>query len=223
MSLRRDAICEAKASESDADWPRRRLILSFHWRRCESLFVHLAGACLEAFGRLPESHPSESTFAPRRITRSDFIYWLSSRVIGIAREDGGKDDDHIIFCISNIHGIRQVSNLALATAWYRIVAYFVDTLKLWKSRYFFGRRITNFYFWSISSFWVTPCLFEFTTCLTLHFFKLTGLLKGTAWKMANLRLKVSIKEKNERGQEVELVCKVFQFKPQVRYCNIFRC
>ena len=166
----RDAICEAKASESDADWPRRRLILSFHWRRCESLFVHLAGACLEAFGRLPESHPSESTFAPRRITRSDFIYWLSSRVIGIAREDGGKDDDHIIFCISNIHGIRQVSNLALATAWYRIVAYFVDTLKLWKSRYFFGRRITNFYFWSISSFWVTPCLFEFTTCLTLHFF-----------------------------------------------------
>ena len=105
MSLRRDAICEAKASVNAADWPRRRLILSFHWRRCESLFVHLAGACLEASGRLPESHPSESTFAPRRITRSD-----------IAIEDGGKDDDHIIFCISNIHGIRQVSNLALATA-----------------------------------------------------------------------------------------------------------
>ena len=39
--------------------------------------------------------------------------------------------------------------------------------------------------------------------------------------MANLKLKVSIKEKNERGQEVELVCKTIQFKPQVSAIDMF--
>ena len=34
-------------------------------------------------------------------------------------------------------------------------------------------------------------------------------------KMADLRLRISIIEKNERGQEVELVRKTIQFKPQV--------
>lgn len=33
--------------------------------------------------------------------------------------------------------------------------------------------------------------------------------------MSDLRLRISIIEKNERGQEVELVKKVIQFKPQV--------
>lgn len=33
--------------------------------------------------------------------------------------------------------------------------------------------------------------------------------------MSDLRLRISIIEKNERGQEVELVRKVIQFKPQV--------
>ena len=39
--------------------------------------------------------------------------------------------------------------------------------------------------------------------------------------MADLKLKVSIKEKNERGQEVELVCKTIQFKPQVSAIYMF--
>ena len=34
--------------------------------------------------------------------------------------------------------------------------------------------------------------------------------------MASILLKVSVKEKNTSGQEVELVCKTIQFKPQVR-------
>ena len=34
--------------------------------------------------------------------------------------------------------------------------------------------------------------------------------------MADLRLRISIVEKNERGQEVELVRKTIQFNPQVR-------
>jgi hypothetical protein len=33
--------------------------------------------------------------------------------------------------------------------------------------------------------------------------------------MSDLRLRISIIEKNERGQEVELVKKTIQFKPQV--------
>lgn len=36
----------------------------------------------------------------------------------------------------------------------------------------------------------------------------------------DLKLKVSIKEKNDRGQEVELVCKTIQFKPQVCWFTI---
>jgi hypothetical protein len=36
----------------------------------------------------------------------------------------------------------------------------------------------------------------------------------------DLKLKVSIKEKNDRGQEVELVCKTIQFKPQVSQNSI---
>ena len=38
--------------------------------------------------------------------------------------------------------------------------------------------------------------------------------------MASILLKVSVKEKNASGQEVELVCKTIQFKAQVRaYIN----
>ena len=38
--------------------------------------------------------------------------------------------------------------------------------------------------------------------------------------MADLRLRISIVEKNERGQEVELVRKTIQFNPQVSYLKI---
>jgi len=40
-------------------------------------------------------------------------------------------------------------------------------------------------------------------------------------KMADLRLRISIIEKNEKGQEVELVRKVIQFKPQVSHFYYF--
>ena len=110
-----------------------------------------------------------------------------------------------------------MSNLALATAWYRIVAYFVDahSLKLRKKQVLFLADQNVFLIDLSDMFGVTRCLCKLFKLFNTPFF-VTGLLQGTAWKMANLRLKVSIKEKNERGQEVELVCKMFQFKPQVR-------
>ncbi len=37
--------------------------------------------------------------------------------------------------------------------------------------------------------------------------------------MADLRLRISIVEKNDRGQEVELVRKAIQFNPQVSVNN----
>lgn len=37
--------------------------------------------------------------------------------------------------------------------------------------------------------------------------------------MADLRLRISIVEKNDRGQEVELVRKTIQFNPQVGSLN----
>ena len=39
--------------------------------------------------------------------------------------------------------------------------------------------------------------------------------------MADLRLRICIIEKNERGQEVELVRKTIQFKPQVNNVKIY--
>ena len=38
--------------------------------------------------------------------------------------------------------------------------------------------------------------------------------------MSQLTLRFSVVEKNERGQEVELVRKALQFKPQVRSCQV---
>ena len=40
--------------------------------------------------------------------------------------------------------------------------------------------------------------------------------------MTDLRLRISIVEKNERGQEVELVRKTIQFNPQVRPYSVDR-
>ena len=39
--------------------------------------------------------------------------------------------------------------------------------------------------------------------------------------MADLKLKISIKEKNDRGQEVELVKRTFAFKPHVSSIYLF--
>ena len=38
--------------------------------------------------------------------------------------------------------------------------------------------------------------------------------------MSQLTLRFSVVEKNERGQEVELVRKALQFKPQVSGCQV---
>ena len=86
------------------------------------------------------------------------------------KEHGG----HIILGISNIIivGIRQVSNLALATAWYRIVAYFVDahSLKLRKKQVLFlaDQNVYSSIF-LICSEWRAVCV-NYSSCLTLHFF-----------------------------------------------------
>ena len=88
------------------------------------------------------------------------------------KEHGG----HIILGISNIIivGIRQVSNLALATAWYRIVAYFVDahSLKLRKKQVLFFGRPKRVFIDLSDMFGVTRCLCKLFKLFNTPFFLL---------------------------------------------------
>ena len=53
-------------------------------------------------------------------------------------------------------------------------------------------------------------------CFQIVYLCLLLFFTGNWLNMASILLKVSVKEKNTSGQEVELVCKTIQFKPQVR-------
>ena len=58
--------------------------------------------------------------------------------------------------------------------------------------------------------------FQYIRILTLTLFLFSEETKVFIMAMSDLLLRVAIIEKNERGQEVELVRKTMQFKPQVR-------
>lgn len=178
---------EKAARPEIGHWPRWRLNLSLHWPLWESPFVHpLRGACPPKFPWLPESHPETRTFAPQLILRSD----------SLENSHGGLRPQ----CISR----RNISRRQVASAWYGIgliLAGIIISAKLclhlWNFNEIFERARKLYSTWLMNH-----------TFLQIDW-------SHTMAAVADLKLKVSIKEKNERGQEVELVCKTIQFRPQV--------